>query len=65
MITFLPTYLEYVMGDALAFEMLLFIVFFLILEIRLGLRRTLVWYRQSQQSDDQLRAALWQILRNK
>lgn len=65
MITFLPTYLEYVMGDALAFEMLLFIVFFLILEVRRGLRRTLVWYRQSQQSDDQLRAALWQILRNK
>jgi hypothetical protein len=53
------------MGDALAFEMLLFIVFFLILEVRRGLRRTLVWYRQSQQSDDQLRAALWQILRNK
>lgn len=52
------------MGDALAYELMLLVVFGLGLTIRRNIRRGLRWFHQQQtEPADRLRAALWKLLR--
>ena len=66
MIDQLPAFIAATMGAALAYELLLLIIFGLMFSLRQQLYRLLRWYRrQKRGDDDQLRAAIWRFLRNR
>lgn len=60
----LAAFIAAVMGDALAYELMLLVVFGLGLTIRRNIRRGLRWFHQQQtEPADRLQAALWKLLR--
>jgi hypothetical protein len=66
MLSQLPAFLNYVLGDALSYELMVLLTFSLMLGIRRNLDKLLRWYRRQQEEpEDGLRSALWKILRGR
>lgn len=63
--TELPAFISFAFGDALAYELMLIIIFVLVLRIRKMLYRILRWYEHKEDDGAALKAALWDLLRNK
>lgn len=66
MLAQLAAYMSAVLGEALAYELMVLLVFTLMISVRRILYRGLRWHRrQHEEPADRLRAALWKLLRRR